>query len=153
MDDQAIERFWGCVERGEGCWRWKQRLTGNGYGQFSVSGRAIYAHRVAYVLNGGVIPDGYVIDHLCRNRWCVNPVHLEPVTQRENARRGIRPKSGATRRNILPLGRATATHCGRGHEWNTRTTYLSPSGTRNCRLCANALRRARYHASRNVGET
>lgn len=83
------ERFWEKVEPTGFCWNWTAS-TRNGYGQISVGGRKgriAGAHRVAYELLIGPIPDGLVIDHLCRNTLCVNPDHLEPVTVRENALR------------------------------------------------------------------
>lgn len=73
----------------DGCWLWCGSIHANGYGKFRFDGDIKYAHRVAYVLFVGVIPDGLVIDHLCRKRSCVNPSHLEPVTRGENTRRGL----------------------------------------------------------------
>lgn len=87
-----IERFLSKVDkRADGCWHWTAALMPNGYGYFRVSTprrRMVYAHRAAYELLVGPIPDGMVIDHLCRNKSCVNPEHLEVVTQGENVRRG-----------------------------------------------------------------
>lgn len=87
------ERFWSKVDRrgAEDCWEWLASRQPNGYGQFSPGGRAggmTTAHRVAYELTFGPIPEGLSIDHLCRNRGCVNPAHLEAVSQRENVQRG-----------------------------------------------------------------
>lgn len=82
------DRFWTDVETSEGCWIWLGAPTAGGYGSFHLEGRQYYAHRVSYVLNVGDIPDGLHLDHLCRNKRCVNPAHLEPVTFQENIRRG-----------------------------------------------------------------
>jgi len=71
-----------------GCWHWVGALQPNGYGRVKVGGRALMAHRAVYEAVCGPIPDGLQLDHLCRNRGCVNPAHLEPVTQLENTLRG-----------------------------------------------------------------
>jgi hypothetical protein len=70
------------------CWEWTGR-TDQGYGRVSIGGRQLRAHRVVYERLVGRVPDGLVLDHLCRNRGCVNPDHLEPVTNEENIRRGV----------------------------------------------------------------
>lgn len=105
-----------------GCLEWQGAKT-NGYGVLSVNGSMKRAHRVAYENARGPIPDGLHIDHLCRNRACVNPDHLEAVTQAENNRR-----AGAAR-----------THCPYGH-------LLPPPGTkrRACRTCKTQYDRQRY---------
>src|SRR5580698_2584776 len=81
------QRFWRLVEKTESCWNWKGGKT-NGYGCFQIAKVNFRAHRLAYELLRGPIPTGLHLDHLCRNRSCVNPDHLEPVTQRENTLRG-----------------------------------------------------------------
>lgn len=88
-----LARFWAKVDRHEGgCWVWMGGVNRKGYGQFGVltaEGVVGYrAHRLAYELEVGAIPPGMVLDHLCRNRRCVNPDHLEPVSDSENVRRG-----------------------------------------------------------------
>ena len=82
-------RFWRFVEKTEACWLWRGATNGHGYGRFALDGCAkkVSAHRYAYELARGPIPPGRVLDHVCGVRLCVNPDHLEPVTQRENLRR------------------------------------------------------------------
>lgn len=86
-------RFWAKVDKQtDGCWIWSasRYVRRGGYGQFNLNGTAVKAHRIAYELVKGPIPDGLVLDHLCRVTACVNPDHLEAVTQQENTRRGER---------------------------------------------------------------
>ena len=80
-----------------GCWLWQSATDHDGYALVHVDGVQQLAHRVAYVLAVGAIPDGLVLDHTCRQRSCVNPFHLEPVTQLENVRRGALPGLMAAR--------------------------------------------------------
>lgn len=83
------DRFWEKVNRTGLCWEWTGCLTTQGYGQFRLDGRNEGAHRVAWTWFFGPIPEGREMDHLCRNRGCVRPSHLEPVTRKENTDRGI----------------------------------------------------------------
>lgn len=88
------DRFWAKVQKTETCWLWTAAKNGPGYGQFGLGTREdglVFAHRFAYELVVGPIPEGLVIDHLCRTPACVRPDHLEPVTMRENMRRGDCP--------------------------------------------------------------
>ena len=95
VDPDLVFRFGKFVERdSDGCWNWNGYTDRKGYGQFKMAGRAHWAHRVAYVLFVGPIPDGFQVDHTCCNTSCVNPHHLELVTLEENVRRQHeRPRS------------------------------------------------------------
>ena len=120
-----------------GCWLWTAYKTQNGYGQFSIEGRGRYVHRVTYVNRYGPVPKGLTLDHLCRTRHCVNPDHLEPVTNTENVLRG----EGWAAKN------ARKTHCLQGHEFTASNTYVS-WGRRNCRVCKLTRNRAGYWRKR-----
>lgn len=137
------QRFWEHVQ-GDGvetCWVWKSVIRHNGYGQFKIGNLAITAHRWAYEHLRAPIPAGLVIDHLCRNRACVNPWHLEPVTQRENTLRGESPVA----RN------AAKTHCLNDHPFDAENTGTDSDGNRFCRTCATEQQRARkQRRARNV---
>lgn len=129
MADQTTkERFWGKVHflPCGGCWEWIASTNNKGYGQFWSEGRMVRAHRWSYEATVGPIPSGLVIDHLCRNRLCVNPSHMEPVTVQENNRRG--GKSWAL---------SGGTQCAKGHLLaNPEAIYIKPStGERQCRTC------------------
>lgn len=136
------ERFWGKVNKTETCWLWTgpPSLCG-GYGQFHVApGLQVYSHRFAYELLVGPIPEGLVIDHLCRVPLCCNPLHLEPVTNHENIRRGESPAAIAVRLN----------RCIRGHEFTEANTYVTSYGFRQCIACRNNRNRARFSGRRAV---
>lgn len=119
-----------------GCWEWTASKTGDGYGQLRAEGTMRRAHRVAYELIEGPIPEGLQLDHLCRVRHCINPAHLEPVTPVENMRRA--PVS-------VSVINAAKTRCDAGHEFTPENTYLRPKGRRGCRTC-NRVAVARYTA-------
>ena len=78
------------VDENTGCWQWIGAIDDSGYGEFGLNKKIVYAHRYSWELEHGPIPEGLQIDHLCRNRACVNPVHMELVTTQENTRRGAR---------------------------------------------------------------
>lgn len=127
------ERFWEKVNKTDTCWLWTGATSGRGYGDSWRDGKKIKAHRLSYELLVGPIPSGLTLDHLCRNILCVNPTHLEPVTQRENVRRG----ETSTRQSAK-------THCPKGHSYNLLNTYFY-NGRRNCRTCHNLASAARYY--------
>ena len=123
------------VDPESGCWLWQGRPAPNGYGQVRMQGSALGAHRVVYEFLVTEIPFGLVLDHLCSVRICVNPEHLEPVTQAENARR-----SGVARRKDT---------CGKGHPL-TGPNVNDWRGRRACRTCK-AAADARRRTSGNSG--
>ncbi|MGH3029279.1 MAG: HNH endonuclease signature motif containing protein [Gaiellaceae bacterium] len=122
-----------------GCWVWIGCTHPKGYGHFWSGGRVGGAHRWAYEYFVGPIPEGLTIDHLCRNRRCVNPVHLEAVSNRENIRR---EEAGANLRRESPDQLAPPTHCKRGHPLSGNNLYVRPNGSRHCRACARERTRA-----------
>lgn len=135
------ERFWAKVDASAGlgaCWEWLAYRGRDGYGQFGVGRVVKRAHRVAFELARGPVPDGLTLDHLCRNRGCVNPVHLEPVTAGENVLRGISPAATHAR----------AEQCPQGHQYDAGNTYTY-RGWRRCRRCnADRARRRRVNFKR-----
>jgi hypothetical protein len=146
------ERFWEKVARGASteCWPWSAAIQPNGYGQMNTGGgRKVYAHRMAYELAVRPIPDGLVIDHLCRNRACCNPAHLDAVTQRVNVERGEGWKTRGKWQDAGANVRRAQTHCKNGHEFTEVNTIRKASGGRDCRQCQNAYQR-RLRASRHA---
>lgn len=137
------DRFWVKVDRqtDDSCWPWLGGISTTGYGHTWRDGKTHLAHRIAYELAVGPVPVDLTLDHLCRNRWCVNPAHLEPTTQRINNIRS----DGPSGRN------ARLTHCLRGHEFTPANTYRPPQrpNSRMCRRCM-AIRSA---AARKVHRT
>jgi hypothetical protein len=131
----TLDRFWAKVDKSAECWVWTGKLRADGYGNFwdGENKRMMRVHRFAYLAEIGDIPDGLQLDHLCRNRACVNPAHLEPVSARENTLRGV----GLTAQN------AVKTHCPRNHPLTGDNLFLVPAG-RSCRECRReAVRRWR----------
>jgi hypothetical protein len=142
------ERFWSKVRKTETCWLWMATRNNQGYGEFWVAaaGKKVLAHRFAYELLVGSIPEGLTLDHVrangCTSHACVKAIadehglpHLEPVTERENI---LRSDSFSARN-------ARKTHCPAGHPYDEVNTYVSRQGGRNCRTCHRQQERDRRH--------
>ena len=136
------ERFWSKVEKTSTCWIWTGARNNIGYGSFYMGAlrpvgvqRLVTAHRFAYELLVGLIPDGCDLDHLCRVRACVRPSHLEPVSHQENIRRGL---AGAT----VAARQRAKTHCPHGHLYVA--TNVTKHGHRFCIECRQAYDRKRF---------
>lgn len=151
---RRADAFWEKVDRTEGCWLWRASVDAEGYGKFQVPGVASSAHRYAYLIAVGSIPDGMHIDHVCHSRdaqcaggkgclhrRCVNPAHLEAVTPRENVLRSNGPAALAARR----------THCPQGHPYDEANTAWR-QGRRKCRACDRAAveRRSEWRRARRA---
>lgn len=119
-----------------GCWIWTANLRKDGYADIGDGPKKKLAHRVSYELHKGSIPDGMVIDHLCRVPCCVNPSHLEAVSPRENYIRGIGLPTMLERLS-------KRTHCKNGHEVSVLNTHVNELGQRSCRVCWRT--RARFY--------
>jgi len=149
-----IERFLPKIKINDnGCWEWTDGTNHHGYGGFNVNNKAILSHRFIYEYYHGMICPDLTIDHLCRNRKCVNPLHLEQVSMKINNERGMSP-SGINSRK---------THCIRGHQFTEENT-IKGKGRRRCKICTvvsnrlskqtnriknNATNRKLYHLTKN----
>lgn len=119
-----------------GCWEWIGTLSQEGYGRFEKD----FSHRVSYRKHVGEIPDGLQIDHLCRNRKCCNPEHLEPVTPRVNTLRG----------QAVSAINAVKTECIHGHPFDEDNTGVRKNGHRWCRACSRRRSNARRRQLRGT---
>lgn len=124
------------VDTSTGCWEWTGGKNHGGYGVAWIDGKARIAHRAIYELDRGPIPDRAQLDHLCRNRACVNPTHLEPVTPAVNIQRSDHAEKRKT-------------HCPKGHPYDeANTRVVASSGHRKCRECTRAAKRAYYQRTK-----
>lgn len=125
-------RFWSKVKtsdthfyNGTPCLEWTACTDYNGYGKFKLNGKTKLAHRLSYEEKYGIIPKGLVINHMCRNRCCINrEEHLEIVTQKVNLKKGEHNNQNKEK-----------LRCKQGHEFNEKNTYIYPNGERGCRTC------------------
>lgn len=124
------QRFFSKVNKTDTCWRWVGAIKSNGYGVFACGGRQVHAHRWSYEAEFGPITDGLVVDHICRQRDCVKPDHLEQVTQRENMIRS------------LPFRPEPPAACPSGHLFTPENTKIGSNGARRCRICSLVQSRA-----------
>jgi hypothetical protein len=133
MDDQAFQRFQAkYTVLANGCWQWLGAKIGRGYGVMASKSGSRLVHRLSYEHFIGPIPDALTIDHLCRNKACVNPMHLEAVTNKVNNLRGTSASAQNTRK----------THCSMGHEYTYENTYIHHS-MRHCKTCHRLRERQR----------
>lgn len=135
---QKIEIPWDKIQKTETCWNWTGSINRSGYGEYYKYNRTFRAHRFIYEILVDKVPRELVIDHLCKNRKCVNPAHLEPVTNRENLIRGDGISSLNSRK----------THCVHGHPFDEKNTSKRKRKNgviwRVCRECMNEKQRKYY---------
>jgi hypothetical protein len=141
----VVERFWALVDMNGSvpanlpdlgnCWLWQGNISGDGYGRFWDGTRKIQAHN--FLISAGI---GLQPDHLCRNRRCVRPSHLEPITCRENLLRG----------DTLASHNALKTHCKNGHPFDDSNTKIRPTG-RDCYACGRERTRRYEERKRQIG--
>jgi len=129
------QRFWSKVKISDTnshnkipCWEWTACKNSDGYGKFQINRKLEYSHRLSYENKYGKIPQGLVINHLCRNRSCCNPEHLEQVTVKENNQKGL---AGF----VNGLKQRAKKQCPQGHPYSKENTYVNPKGDRICKIC------------------
>lgn len=123
IDSNLIARFENKINKTEYCWIWTASKTDQNYGVIWLNGKYVRSHRVSYMIYKGDLDPSLVIDHLCKNTLCVNPQHLDQVTQAENIKRGVAGKVNNAQRN--------KTHCPSGHQYSS----VTKNGYRQCRVC------------------
>lgn len=143
FDDLTLSRFWSKVDKSAGdeaCWPWMASLSQKGYGYFWADGRVTYGHRVSFQIHNQPISEGMMVDHICRNRACVNPSHLREVDNRVN-----------TLENSIsvPAKNAAKIECSKGHVFDTDNTgYYTDRYGRTCRFCKEC-KRASYQRAKD----
>ena len=138
LELKHIIRFLSKINHTGNCWEWKGTIDRKGYGVFHLDQKKLRAHRVSYEIFKGVIKDNLPLDHLCRNRLCVNPDHLEPVTLKENIHRG---------QGICGVNYGK-THCKRGHILEGDNLVKSRLPDRCCRTCFNEYMKLKMEVHR-----
>lgn len=143
MQLSSQDRLWSNIDvvDVDDCWVWKGATTVKEYGRLRVGGRKKLAYQYAYELVCGPVPDGLELDHLCRNRACCNPFHLEPTTHQENVLRGV---AGLTNNH-----QTKKTHCPSGHPYSDTNTRKQ-DGQRRCIVCRREQGRSIYHRQREL---
>jgi len=129
---EALLRVLSKVAYADDCWMWQGAKNASGYAIATVNRQAVYVHRLTFWIVKGPVPNGWVVDHLCRTPSCVNPLHLEAVLTAENTRRGT--------------GNSRKTHCPAGHPYDASNTsvHVDTRGyqRRNCKACRDARNKA-----------
>lgn len=131
MLEQLPRRFRDKINISGGCWVWTAAITNNGYGRVKIKGKTVVAHKAVFQLLVGPVRDGLTLDHKCRNRACVNPDHLEPVTMRVNVLRGETITGANSRKS----------HCHVGHPLAGDNLFIRNDGRRRCKTCEAASQR------------
>ena len=141
-----IRRFFTKIKEVGSCWEWTSSIRKDGYGQFSFNGKPVLTHRFSFELFKGYIPINLDLDHLCRNRKCVNPDHLEAVTRSENLIRG----NAVLKRGVE---QSQKTHCPQGHQYLDDNLYVwkneKNNTERHCRKCHN-IQQQKYMKKKGV---
>jgi hypothetical protein len=144
LTDGQIKRFFKKVNKTSGCWIWIGAINNYGYGMVQINGSKHSAHRISYEIAKGAIADNLQIDHLCRNRRCINPEHLEAITQKENLLRG----------ETIAAKNKSKTHCPKGHPYSKKNTIMKNKGggyrSRQCRICRNEKEKTKYHRKKLI---
>lgn len=131
------QRLFSRVVKGDWCWNWTGAKDPLGYGRIGNDNKVFQTHRISYELLVGPIPEGLVLDHLCRNPSCVRPDHLEAVTIGENLKRGVGGRPSRKK------------ECIRGHSFDEVNTFVRPDGTHSCRSCM-AIHQRNYRAKKII---